>query len=206
MSGAAPAKAPRPAEGSTLYDLFIRHRTRAFWKMTDQGVIPEADRLAYPVDGRWGFRLYSDIVSVNLASITVPRFGTTTNCTIKFGNGAVLVVVNSTAQGVPDAGQAEHYYDFVVDLHQRLVDGGHAGRIRFTRGFEASHTHFGAGFLLTGASALLVVPLLIALGTGDPEVLWAMLGGVFFLYPLWRGYYRNQPATYDPRDPPDMLA
>lgn len=204
MTG-VPDQAPRPTEASRTYDLFIRHTKRAFWRMKDQGVIPEADRLAYPNNGHWGTRSYADIVLVNLVAVSMPRVGTTAHCIITFRTGAILVVVNATNQGFPDAERAERYYEFIYDLHQRLLAGGHDKHITFMRGFTGNERHVMRVALMLFGLMFVAIPLYIALVYRAPEALWSMLVGGLFVLPFWRSSQRNKPRPYDPKEPPDMV-
>ena len=101
MSATAVTKPEPPAV--RRYDLFLRHRSGLYWRLRDQGVVPGAEKLSFPIDGKMGFRPYTDIVSVNLASAHIPRSGTVGQCLITFRYGTPLVVSTANAAGLPAA-------------------------------------------------------------------------------------------------------
>jgi hypothetical protein len=97
--GTAPdSQIPEPRR----YDLFLRHRAGFFWRLRDEGIVPGADKLSYPIDGKMGFRPYTDIASVNLSSAHIPRSGLIGQCAITFRYGTTLLVSTVSASGMPD--------------------------------------------------------------------------------------------------------
>lgn len=199
-----PAAAPEAPE-PRRYDLFLRHRSGLFWRLTDEGIVPGPEKLSYMQDGRWGFRQYKDIYSINLSSAHIPRSGNLAQCGIVFRNGATLGLSTGNAQGLPDAERRVVYNEFLEDFHDRLVASGDAGRISFTRGGTATRMLILQIALIAGTALFVVLPIVLAIMVRDWGPFQLMLMGGLFLWPAWQAAEKNQPGTYDPRYPPDML-
>lgn len=205
MSGpAVTAEEPRQPE-PRRYDLLLRHRAGLFWKLTDEGIVPGPEKLSYMQDGRWGFRLYSEIYSVNLSSAHIPRSGNLAQCGISFRNGATLGLSTANALGVPDADRRVIYNEFIGDFHNRLVVSGDAKRISFTRGGTEMRMLVLQIALIAGTALFVILPIVLAIMVHDWGPFQIMLMGGLFLWPAWQAAEKNQPGTYDPRYPPDML-
>lgn len=201
---AATADLPEQPEPQR-YDLFLRHRTGLFWKLTDEGIVPGPEKLSYMQDGRWGYRLYADIVSINLSSAHVYRQGRLAQCSIGFHNGATLSTSSCNDRGLPDPGRQEAYFDFITDLHQRLVASGDARHIRFTRGSSQGRMLMLYVALIAGGALFILAPIIIALIARTWEPLQMLLMGGLLLWPAWETAHKNEPGTYNPKYPPDML-
>lgn len=195
------SEAPEPRR----YDLFLRHRNGLFWRLRDEGIVPGAEKLSFPIDGRMGFRPYSDITAVNLSSAHIPRSGLIGQCRITFRYGTSLVVSTVSASGLPDPARHEPYTEFLADFHRRLIDAGLAGRISFTSGTTPGRAIILNIGLALGGLMFVVLPLFLALAVRSWEPLEIMLVGLLFLWPTWEAAQKNQPGTYNPRYPPDML-
>ena len=187
------------------YDLFLRHRAGLFWKLTDAGIMPGPEKLSYVQDGRWGYRLYSDIQSVNLSSAHIPRQGVLAQCGITFRNGVTLGTSTASASGVPDAARQETYFDFLTDFHQRLVASGAAKTIIFTRGGTQNRMRIIYASLVLGTIFFVLTPIVVAIIARSWEPFQLLLMGCLLLWPAWESAQKNEPGTYDPRYPPDML-
>ena len=59
--------------------------------------------------------------------------------------------------------------------------------------------------LAIGGIFFVVLPLFLALVARSWKPLEACLIGLLFLWPAWDSASRNQPGTYNPAHPPDML-
>ena len=132
-------------------------------------------------------------------------FGTDRQCRITFRYGAPLVVSTFSASGLPP-GTARALCRFLAISHRRLIDAGQASRISFTLGTTPGramvlNVSLALGGLLFGA-----LPLVLALSVRSWEPLEIMLIGLLFLWPIWEAAQKNQPGTYTPRSPPDLLA
>ena len=195
------SEAPEPRR----YDLFLRHRAGLFWRLRDEGIVPGPEKLSFPIDGRMGFRPYSDITAVNLSSAHIPRSGLIGQCRITFRYGAPLVVSTVSASGLPDRGRHEAYSEFLADFHRRLIDAGLTRRITFTSGATAGRAMVLNIGLALGGLMFVVLPLVLALIARSWEPLEIMLIGLLFLWPTWEAAQKNQPGTYNPRYPPEML-
>jgi hypothetical protein len=201
---AAAAEEPKQPE-PRRYDLFLRHRAGLYWKLTDRGIVPGPEKLSYMQDGRWGFRHYKDIYSVNLSSAHIPRSGNLAQCGISFRNGATLGLSTASELGVPDASQREVYDEFIEDFHNRLVASGDAKRISFTRGGSEMRMLVQRIALIAGTALFVILPIVLAIMAHDWGPFQLMIMGGLFLWPAWQAAEKNQPGTYDPRYPPDML-
>lgn len=201
---AAAANVPEQPE-PRRYDLFLRHRAGIIWRFKDNGIVPGPDKLSYMQEGRWGYRAYADIISVNLSSAHIYRQGKLAQCGISFRNGATLSIATSDARGFPDASRQEDYFDFITDFHQRLLASGAAANIRFTRGSSATRMMVLHVALVAAAGLFIALPLILAIVVRSWEPLEIMLFGALFVWPAWESAHKNQPGTYDPRHPPDML-
>jgi hypothetical protein len=175
-------------------------------RMTDQGITPEADSLRFTRDGRQETRPYDDIVEINLAMNPVHKSAPMAQMTIRFRNGLLMRVINTTAWGNVDADQTQHYYRFKADLHERLVASGAADRIRFTTGYTAGRAQGVKIAMFVAAAFFIGLPIILFIMTGQAQALLICLGGAAFVWPFYRASERNAPGRYDPRNPPDMLA
>ncbi len=201
---AAMASVPEQPE-PRRYNLFLRHRGGLFWRLTDEGIMPGVEKLSYMQDGRWGYRLYSDIYSINLSSAHIPRQGVIAQCGIMFRNGTTLGLSTSNAAGVPDGSRQETYFDFLTDFHERLVASGASKDISFTRGGTQTRMRILYGALIVGTMFFVLLPIILAIIVRSWEPFQLMLMGGLLLWPAWQSADKNQPGSYDPRYPPDML-
>jgi hypothetical protein len=202
-AGAAVTEPEAPAP--RRYDLFLRHRKGLYWRLRDEGIVPGAEKLSFPIDGHMGFRPYSDIVSVNLSSAHIPRSGAIAQCVITFRYGTTLTVSTVNAAGMPDPSRHETYYAFVADFHRRLIDAGAARRITFTTGATAGRAMMLNIALVAGGLFFVVLPLFLSLVARSWQPLEICLVGLLFLWPTWEVAQKNQPGTYSPAHPPDLL-
>lgn len=202
-----PGTAPAPATPEPRrYNLFVRHRTGIFWRLRDEGIVPGPENLSYPIDGRWGFRPYSDIHSVSVSTAHVPRSGAIAQCGILFLSGATLYTSTANAQGLPDPERNETFREFLVDFHRRLIEAGVAGRISFRTGTTPGRAIVLNIALAAGVLIFVVLPLVLALMVRSWEPFEIMLGGLLFLWPAWETAQKNQPGTYNPAYPPDLIS
>ena len=202
---AATANVPEQPE-PRRYDLYLRHRAGLFWRLTDSGIVPGPEKLSYPIDGHMGFRLYSEIYSINLSSAHIPRHGSLAQCGIKFRNGATLGLSSAGASGLPDPQRREVYVEFLQDFHDRLIASGEARRISFTRGGTEMRMLVLHIALIAGTALFVLLPIILAIMVREWGPLQLMLMGGLFLWLAWQHAGKNQPGTYDPRYPPDLLA
>ncbi len=201
---AATASVPEQPE-PRRYDLFLRHRGGLFWKLTDEGIMPGVEKLSYTQDGRWGYRPYADIDAINLSSALVYRQGKLAQCAITFRNGSVLNVGTWSDRGLPDASRHEAFFDFITDLHHRLIVSGDARRIRFSRGNSPGRSTVLRVALVAAAGLFIVLPLILAAIARSWEPLQMVLFGALFVWPAWETATKNEPGSYSPKYPPDML-
>ena len=186
------------------YELFLRHGKGLFWKLKDEGVVPGTEKLSYAQDGRWGYRAYEDITGINLSSGYVYRQGNLAQCAITFRNGSVLHVSTANDRGLPDPSRHEDFFDFVNDLHQRLIASGDYRHIYFTRGNTETRAMILQATLIIAALVFIVLPIFVAIIARSWEPMQMMLFGCLFVWPAWETAQKNDPGTYNPKYPPDM--
>ena len=198
--------ADEPAEGARRYDLFTRDgETRFVWSLTDEGVALEADALVLMRAGQWTRAPFDEIVSVTLASGVIGRGNTMGSCTITLGSNGKVIVGNTNKSGVADGFRDGIYRRFVVDFHKQLLDSGAATGIDFHSGFSQTRM---TGLILTlivATGFFLVLPFILLIATHDLKALLILLVGAALVMPVYRVARTNQPSTYGPADPPDLL-
>lgn len=188
-----------------------RYRLYLAWsginlRLGDNGITPEPEGLRFTREGRQEFRAYKDIFSINLSMTSMPRMADMAKMTIRFRNGLTMHVLNTNSWGAADAEQTQLYYRFKADLHERLVGADLASALKFTTGMTGGRSKFLTASLVVAAAFFVLLPLVLFFMTGNAQALLIMLAGAAFVYPLLRSTKRNQPGTYDPRHPPDMLS
>lgn len=195
-----------PAPDAKRYDLFTTDGSRKFvWRLTDAGIALEADGIAVLRAGQWTRARYADIAAVTLTSGAIGQSGLRGACTIRLNNGALVVVNNLNARGISDGVRDGLFRQFVTDLHQRLIQSGAAKDVTFHAGFSQSRMT-GLVFITTLAALLFIaLPFGLLIFTRDIESLWMLLAGVGLVYPIVRVARNNQPTTYLPTAPPDLL-
>jgi hypothetical protein len=194
------------AEDEVRFDLFNSDgHFRLVWRLTDPGVVVEPDALRLRRAGRWTRLPYDRIVSVTLSTGAVGT-GIIGNCTIELVDGTRTIITNMNERGVADGRRDGDYRRFVVTFHQALVECDSLPSIRFRSGFSEARSN-GLFVVMLLASALFVVlPLVLLLATGELKMLWALLvGGTVLVFPAWKVFGANRPATYNPGAPPDLL-
>lgn len=195
-----------PAPDARHYDLFTTDGSRKFvWRLTDAGIALEADGIAVMRAGQWTRARYADIAAITLTSGAIGQSGLRGACTIRLNNGALVVVNNLNARGISDGFRDGLFRQFVTDLHQRLMQSGAAKDVTFHSGFSQSRMT-GLVFITTIAALLFIaLPVGLLVFTRDIESLWMLLAGVGLVYPIVRVARNNQPTTYLPTAPPDLL-
>lgn len=195
-----------PAEGAQHYDLFSRDgEPRLVWRLTDEGVALEPDALVVRRAGQWTRAEYERILSINLSSGQIGRSGTIASCTIQMSSGLRIVVSNVNERGVADGSRDSVYRQFVTDFHKRLRESGAVSRISFNSGFSQGRS---TGLLVIGVIAtgfFVALPVILLLATHELKALLITVAGLGFVLPLWRTFSANQPSTYNPGAPPDLL-
>jgi hypothetical protein len=198
MSGNPPAE-------PVHYPLFTTEGPRRLvLRFRDEGVVPEADALAYSQGGATRTVSYGDVTGVRLSTNLAGR-SPIGECRLEFRHGPPISVMSCAASGLGDSGRTEVYRRFVADLHERLVASGAAAHIAFQTGYAGLRR----GVLLTAlfaAGALFVVlPIILLIVTREPRTLIVAIAGGVLFYPAWRVARANRPTTYRPEDPPDLL-
>jgi hypothetical protein len=191
------------AEESRTYDVCINIAgRRLYWRNPNHGITLGSDTIAWTMDGEAMTTPYGAITEVHLDSIGQKT--TTERCTITFGDGRGLLIVNTDPGGYRDSGRAAAYRDFVRDLHARLAAKRYPG-IRFTAGVPRWRYRLMLGSAIVGA------PLFALVGLGgyflyhvpNGPILFA--GGEFFCWSLGRRALANAPRDYTPDQLPDQL-
>lgn len=195
-----------PAADLPRYDLFSRDAGGGMvWRLRDRGVVLDRHTIVFPRGSTWTRVPFADIASIGLSRQGVGRIQLA-QCLITLRNGRRIAVTNANARGVNDGTHDGPFRLFVDDLHKALRAAGSAGSIRFISGFTSGRMN-GLIFISIIASVFFIaLPLVIVVATRNLQSLWALLFGVTFLVPVWGLVRVNQPGTYDPADPPDMVA
>lgn len=193
-------------ETAQRFDLFYRDGpARIVWRLTDNGVDLEPDALVVRRNGRLSRTPFAEIVSVTLNSALIGR-NTIAMCTIQLRNGGRIVVSNANARGLADGTLDRPYREFIVGVHQRLLDSGAARGISFRSGFSTVRIAVLRTALVAGAALFFVLPLVLLVVTGEVKALFLAIAGGLLLYPALKAASANRPATYLPNAPPDMVA
>ena len=195
-----------PADGAQHYDLFTRDgATRLVWRLTDRGVALEPGAFIVRRSGQWTRAEFKRILSVTLSSGQAPGSRAIASCTIQMSSGLRIVVSNLNARGVSDGSRDGIYRQFVADLHARLRDAGVASGVAFRSGFSQARS---TGLLVAGLIAtgfFVVLPVILLLATHELKALLITAAGLGLVVPIWRTFSANQPGSYNPRLPPDLL-
>lgn len=196
----------KPAEEVPRYDLYTRDGdTRFFWRLTDHGVAVEPGALVLYRAGQWTRAPYDRIMSVGLSTGSAGRGNVIANCTITLTNGSRIIVSNVKASGVSDLSRDADYRHFVKDFHKALVASGAASAITFRSGFsEGRMTGLRISLVIAGLF-FIALPLVLLLITRELKALWITLAGIAFIVPMVGIARTNQPGTYRPDMPPDLL-
>ncbi|MCB1488774.1 MAG: hypothetical protein KDJ88_15130 [Bauldia sp.] len=203
METSAPGPSPAPP---ARYDLFFREGSsyRFVWRMRNEGVALTATGLEWTVDGIHRDLPLAEISRIHLRTAQVPRSGEFGVCSVFFRNGIELVVSTVNSWGTPDESRIEPYVAFVRDLHARLSEEDR-GRIRFVAGNSDSRHRFGMVIAVIAGAFFVLLPLGLAIVTGESKALFLTLTGGFLVFPVVRSLRKNEPRSYDPRSLDDDL-
>lgn len=186
------------------YALPVTEGQMVFFRIGDEGIAPGPDAVSYARKGAVAVLPYQHITEVNLAMNHQGKGVSFATMQIRFARDRRVLVTSTDAWLRPTPERIQEYYRFKADFHERLVAAG-ANHIRFTTGYTANRANAVKIVLAITLAFFTIVPLVLFLVTGQPQALWAMLLGLLFVLPFARAGRRNMPASYDPRDPPDML-
>ncbi|WP_426958504.1 hypothetical protein [Muricoccus radiodurans] len=196
---------PPSGKGGTFHDVYFTTSAKRWYLTNDNhGITLDDERLSWTHQGTPdGARL------ANVAAVRLQSGGEARNpvhmCAITFADGFVLTATDADDRGFRSDEKAAPYRDFVQDLHRRLIAGGR-DMIPFSAGLPpTNHTVVTAAAFLLGL-LFFVLPIVLLMITGRPEILFTLLAGLTFLWPLLKLAHRNAPRAYDPRDlPSDLL-
>ena len=135
----------------------------------------------------------------------IGRSNTIGSCAIELGNGSKILVSNVGPSGLPDGSRDGTYRRFVEDFHRQLIAAKAVGSINFHSGFSQARMTGIMIILVIATGFFLLMPLVLLLITHDLKGLWILLVGAGLVFPLYRIAGANQPATYNPGEPPDLL-
>jgi hypothetical protein len=188
------------------YDLFTLERAGRFaWQNKDRGVTLGPTAMSVLRGNRWISLPYRKIASIGLSTGSIGNFRSIAQCTVRLKSGRQLVITNTNARGMSDGLRDGLYREFVADFHDRLLADGAAQSITFRSGFSRGRMTGLVAALIAGAALFLLLPTLLLIFTHNLETLWALLAGVGLVFPAFRIATANQPATYLPNRPPDLL-
>jgi len=181
------------------YALHFREGPRGgfIWRYRDEGVVLTPLAMTWTANGLDRTALYADVVQVRLQTGHIPRSGTFGTCIVTFRNGRDVTINSLNGWGSPDDDRLDDYAEFLQDFHARLSDADRE-RIRFLAGGTVGRKIAGQISLALGAAMFFVLPLVLLVWTGELEALFLALGGLGFLFPVFRTLKKNEPRTYDP--------
>lgn len=196
MESFASATSPAPP---AYYALFLREGSsyRFVWKMRNEGVALTPTGLEWTVDGIHRNLSFVEISRIHLRTAQVPRSGEFGVCSVLFRNGIELVVSTLNSWGTPDEGRIEPYISFVRDLHARLSEEDRR-RIRFVAGNSEARHRFGVVIAVIAGAFFVLLPLGLAVVTGESKALFLTLAGGFLVFPVVRSLRKNEPRSYNP--------
>lgn len=189
----------------TRYALPVTEGQMVFFRVADEGIAPGPDAVSYRRGGRLVILPYDRIVEVNLGLAEQGRGLSFATMQIRFGRKERVLVTSTDAWMRPKPEKLQEYYRFKADFHGRLVAAG-ANHIRFTTGYSRTRATAVRGIMAIAFGFFTLLPLVLFFMTGQLQALWIMLVGAAFVIPFFKASQRNEPARYDPKDPPDMLA
>lgn len=195
---------PQASRTVERYDLYVGRANVMVAKLSDLGISPGVDTIAYPIGGKWGTRRYADIAEVRLTGGGANNDKRAGICTITFKDGATLKVWPTNALAMPDPARRGALAAFVIDLHQRLLEGGFADAIAFHTGVEPGHETRDRIHYLLLILIFVVLPVGGLILSGRLEsLLWSIVG-LFFVWPIFTARKKYGQRDYDARQPPDM--
>jgi hypothetical protein len=189
----------------TRYALPVTEGQLVFFHIGDEGIAPGADAVSYRRNGRLVVLPYARILEVNLGMAEQGKGSAFATMQIRFARKHRVLVTSTDAWLRATPERVQEYYRFKADLHGRLV-AANAAHIRFTTGYTPARANVVKVVLAIALGFFTLLPLVLFFLTGQAQALWVMLVGLAFVVPFVRAGQRNMPASYDPRDPPDMLA
>lgn len=182
------------------YDLYFREGPAGgfVFRYRDCGMRLSLAGMDWESAGERRFTDYSTIDEVRLQTGHLPKSGYFGTCQITFRNGRSVTVTSLDSWGSPDGERLDDYAEFVQDLHGHLSDEDRR-RIRFHAGSTPGRQMAGTISIGLGAVMFVVLPLVLAVITGEAKALFLMLGGIAFIFPAFRTLKKNEPREYDPR-------
>lgn len=186
-----------------FYNLFLGHQDQIAPKLVDRGISLDSEKLVYPINGKLGTSLYSDIVEVRLLQ-GYDGLRTIGMCLIRFASGSYLCVTNLEPTGGKGRERNNSQYrNFVTTFHQHLAANGAATNAKFFRGVTTPH------FLALIAILILPAILLTILAQGlltRPGKLWvAAIFGVVCMPFMIANCIKNWPGPYSAAIPPEIV-
>ncbi len=187
------------------YPLFVAHRAGLALRLSDEGVEIADGAIWYFVDGKWGYRKFSDISAINLQAGGGFGGPTFTACTITFRDSRKANIVSTNEWGHADSDRTAAYDSFIDAFHAELIADGAARQIAFTSGIGGKRSIVLIIALVLAVALFVLTPLVLWAITRDTQAFWLTLTGGLFIWPAIRMARRNQPATYSPEAPPHLL-
>jgi hypothetical protein len=188
-----------------FYNLFLGHQNHMAPKLVDQGISLEAEKLVYPINGKLGTSLYSDIVEVRLLQ-GYDGLRTIGICLIRFASGSHLCVTSLEPTGAKGKiRNNSRYRDFVTTFHRQLIANGVAAKAKFSRGTTPRRSFALVLFLILGATAMVLMTQWLPTTT-RPGRLWvALIGGALCMPFIIANCVKNWPQPYSAAVPPEVL-
>ena len=175
----------------------------AWWHDRDIGITLAADRLSWSIGDKIFEMPLARIAGIHLSTSEL-NHGIVPVCAVTFDDRALLKIFGTADNGLPDAGQAQIYRDFVRELHRRL-DPDERLRIAFSCGYAQGRyaRYLIAMYFMLVWLVILPFGLMLYLRDLKPVGI-VMFGAALF----WRMKYladANAPRDYAPDNiPVDM--
>lgn len=169
----------------------------------DIGMTLAADRLSWAIGDKTFEMPLARIAGIHLSTSEL-NHGIVPICAITFDDRSLLKIFGTADNGLPDAGQAQIYRDFVMELHRSLGPDDRA-RIAFTSGYAKGRYQ---GYLIAMYFMLIwlvILPFGLMLYLRDLKPVGIVIFGAGL---FWRMKYladANAPRDYAADDIPASM-
>lgn len=189
----------KPSARPHRYGLHLREGPPGglVWRFRDEGVVLTPLGIEWTAGGTKRSMTYGDILGIRLQTGHIPKSGYFGTCMVTFRSGLVLTVNSMSERGYADDDRLDDYAEFLQDLHARLGDEDRR-RIHFIAGNSAGRQTMLKAAVVLGGAFFVVLPLVLALVTGEFKALLLLLAGAGFMIPAFRTMRKNEPRNYDP--------
>lgn len=186
------------------YPLFLARRTFRS-RQRDQGIELEAEGLRFTQGVRRHRHAYTDILSVNLTMMSLPRLYSWARTTIRFRDGSSVAVCSTDQWRMSSDELLAEYRRFNASLHDHIVRSGVSEQVECTIGPDPRLRRWLEALCVASVALFVGTPLWILAETGgEGRTTQIVILGLIFAYCALRTAIRNEPRVYSPYDPPDI--